>query len=87
MSLYTAEMRTAVRKIPNPYPRKALMDIIEFPTGQIGLRIYENNIMSLGVDQRVTFMDYLNTIRSIIESFGVNCILDGVSGDPPGRIR
>lgn len=86
MPRYTVEMSRAVRQVRNPYPGKFLFDVVEYAeTNQIGLRIYENNVMSFDVDRRVAIMEYLATVQKIIESFGVDCIYEGVKGDPPQR--
>ena len=84
MVKFTKEMKLATRQIKPPY-RGLVVDFVEFPD-YIGLRIYENQIMSMSSSEQYSVMEYLQLLRSTIESFGVKCFFDGAKGDPPGRI-
>lgn len=84
MVKFTDEMRIAVRQIKGPY-NGLVVDFVEFPD-YIGLRVYENQIMSMSDSQQYSVMEYLHMLRNIIESFGVKCFFDGAKGDPPRSI-
>ncbi len=43
--------------------------------------MYEDNIMSYDINQRVVITDYITLVRKVIESFGVRCEFEGVPGD------
>lgn len=84
MAKFTKEMKAATRQIKAPY-RGLVVDFVEFPD-YIGLRVYENQIMSMSSSEQYSVMEYLQLLRATIESFGVKCFFDGAKGDPPGRI-
>ena len=81
MPKFTKEMSLAVHQIRPPY-RGMIVDFVEFPN-YIGIRIYENQIMSMSESQKVSVMEYLQLLRTTIESFGVPANFDGAKGDPP----
>jgi hypothetical protein len=85
MSKFTEDMAFAVRQIPHPYPG-LIVDFVEFPD-YIGIRVYENQIMELNDNKRVTFMEYLQQLRQMIELAGEKAFFDGVAGDPPSKRR
>ena len=84
MAKFTPEMKFATSQVRPPY-RGLVIDFVEFPD-YIGLRIYENQIMSMDSSKQYSVMEYLHMLRNVIESFGVKCFFDGAKGDPPGRI-
>lgn len=84
MAKLTQEMRMAVANIKPPY-KGLVVDLVEFPD-YIGLRIYENQIMSMDDSKQFSVMEYLHLLRNTIESFGAKCYFDGAKGDPPRRI-
>ncbi len=81
MANYTKAMSDAVQQIKPPY-RGMIVDIVEFPD-YLAVRVYENQIMSMSESQKVGVMEYLQLLRTTIESFGVTCHFDGAVGDPP----
>jgi len=84
MAKMTPEMRKAVHQIKVPY-KGLILDFVDM--GQyIALRVYENQIMSMSDQQRIGVMEYLQLIRTTIESYGVTCHFDGAKGDPPRSI-
>jgi ribonucleotide reductase beta subunit family protein with ferritin-like domain len=85
MTKFTKEMSVAVHQVKPPYP-KLVVDFVEFDQ-YIGIRVYENQIMEMNAPQMETFMEYLQMIRKLIESFGVKCYFDGAKGDPPRGTR
>lgn len=82
-SKYTKQMAKAFHTIKKPYP--SLRVAISEHSDYLAVRIYEDNIMSFSIDQRVTIMDYLELVRKTIESFGIRCEYEGVSTDPDER--
>ena len=80
----TKEMKLAASQVKPPY-KGLVVDLVEFPN-YIGLRIYENQIMSMNDSQQFSVMEYLHNLRRVIESFGVECYFDGAKGDPPRRV-
>lgn len=81
MAKYTKAMSEAVQRIKPPY-RGMIVDIVEFPD-YLAVRVYENQIMSMSEGQKVGVMEYLQLLRTTLESFGVVCHFDGAVGDPP----
>jgi hypothetical protein len=84
MVKFTAEMKKASSQIRPPY-KGLVVDFVEFPD-YIGLRIYENQIMSMDEAKQYSVMEYLHLLRNTIKSFGVECSFDGAKGDPPRRV-
>jgi|694.fasta_scaffold15346_27 hypothetical protein len=76
---YTKEMAKAVREIKAPY-KNVRLDIMKRPN-YIALVIHENNIMEFGQEQRMNIMEYLLKVRSMIQSFGVRCEIEGIKYD------
>jgi hypothetical protein len=62
-----------------------VIDITENPS-YIGLRVYENQIMSLSDEKRYGVMMYLHEMRKVILQFGYKCFFEGAKGDPPRSI-
>lgn len=79
--IYTKEMQLAVRKIKKPYPalRVGFVDC----GGYLGVRVWENQIMSMGIDERVSVLEYLNLVENTLKSFGIQVVQEGAKGDPP----
>lgn len=68
-----------------PYPG-IIVDITENPS-YIGLRVYENQIMSLSSEKQYGVMMYLHEMRKVILQFGYKCFFEGAKGDPPRSIK
>ena len=73
--LYSKEVQKAIRQIKSPYP-KLKVSVVEYP-GMLSLRIYESNITEFSPMEHITIMEYLHTMKAIIESFGIKCDLAG----------
>ena len=84
MAKLTPEMRKAVHQIKLPY-RNLIVDFVDMDK-YIALRVYENQIMAMSDMQRLSVMEYLQLVRTTIESYGVTCHFDGAKGDPPRSI-
>jgi hypothetical protein len=78
---FTKEMSMAVHRLKPPY-KGLIIDFVEHEK-YVGIRIYENQIMSMNEMQKVSIMEYLQLLRTTIESFGVKANFDGAKGDPP----
>ena len=80
----TKEMSAAIRTIKAPYAGIAV-DFVEFPD-YLGIRVYENQIMSLSDGQKVSVIEYLHRLRNVLISLGAEKVyFDGAKGDPPGK--
>ena len=82
---YTKQMAGAVRQVKKPFPG-ILIDIVEYPEF-LTIRMYEDNIMSYDINQRVVITDYITLVRKVIESFGVRCEFEGVPGDGRTKVQ
>jgi len=80
---YNYDMAKAVRRIKKPY-KDLIVDVKARPN-YLALTIYEDNIMQYEVDQRVNIMEYLMMMRSVIQSYGVRCELEGATGSGRGK--
>jgi hypothetical protein len=77
--IYTHQMREAVRNVKPPH--EFVVDIIEYdmgPTPFLGIRFYESQWEYYNEKERLDCVIYLEKIRKIIRSFGVNVTLDPV---------
>lgn len=79
MSLYTQEVKQAVHSVDKPVP--VAVHVVEF-SDHLRLRVYENEVMRLGNDDRVRIMSFLSLAVEVIKSFGIDCFPEGVKGDP-----
>jgi hypothetical protein len=77
---YNEDMAKAIRQIKAPY-RGIKFDIRRRPN-YLGVFVYEENIMEFSQDQRMNIMEYLLKIRSMIQSFGVRCEIEGIKYVP-----
>lgn len=77
--VYTKQMAGAVRQVKKPFPN-IIIDIVRYPEF-LTIRMYEDNIMSFDINQRVLITDYISLVKKVIESFGVRCEFEGVPGN------
>lgn len=80
--LYSEEMARAIRRLDKPVP--FTMDVVD-KGDHLALRVYEDEILNLGLPDRIRVMDYVTTCQRVIESFGVQCITEGAKGEPGRR--
>lgn len=78
-------MRQAIRQIKVPY-KGLIVDFVDMDK-YLALRVYENQIMSMSSGQQLGVMEYLQLLRTTIESYGVTCHFEGAKGDPPRSIN
>ena len=83
--VYTKQMAKTLREIKKPFPG-IIIDIAEYPEF-LTIRMYEDNIMSFDINQRVTITDYITLVRKVIESYGVRCEFEGVPGDGRTKVQ
>ena len=62
-----------------------VVDIVETPS-YVGLRVYENQVMSLSNDRQYGVMLHLHEMRKVLLNFGYKCFFQGEKGDPPRKI-
>jgi len=75
---YTKEMRKGVHAIKKP--PMLLMHIIKYPDF-LALRLYEDNFLQFTGSKKEMVIDYVNKVKSLIESYGVRCELEGVPSE------
>jgi len=80
----SSDMRKAVHQIKVPY-KGLIVDFVDMDK-YIALRVYENQIMAMSDQQQLGTMEYLQLVRTTIESYGVTCHFEGAKGDPPRSI-
>jgi hypothetical protein len=83
--VYTKRMAQSIREIKKPFPG-IIIDIAEYPEF-LTIRMYEDNIMSFDINQRVLITDYISLVRKMIESYGVRCEFEGVPGDGRTKVQ
>jgi predicted methyltransferase len=83
---YTVDMAKRVRHIKPPV-KNLILDIRARPN-YLALTVYESNIMEYSESQRMAIMEYLLTIRKLIQSYGTPCELEGMKyTDEQARAR
>lgn len=85
MASISREMKQAIRQIKIPY-KGLVVDFVDMDK-YLALRVYENQIMSMSSGQQLGVMEYLQLLRTTIESYGVTCHFEGAKGDPPRSIN
>lgn len=73
--MYSGLVADAWKKIPKPFKFK--VEIVAVPDAMF-VRVYENEIMQFNESQRVQIMEYLESVRKTIASFGMQCHIEGV---------
>lgn len=63
-------------------PNKLIVDIVD-AEHFIELRVYENQVMAMSINQQEEVMNFLHTMRKLVESYGYKCFPLGAKGDPP----
>lgn len=75
---YTPEMAKKVREIQKP--NLLLMDVAMYPDF-LALRLYEDNFLQFDGSAKDRVIDYVMKVKSLIESYGVRCELEGVPSE------
>jgi len=83
--IYTPNIKKQVQSIK--VPDNFMMDIVEydFVPPYIALRFYESHWRHMSDKERLKCISYMDTIKKIIESHGINVTLDPVYDVPGGQ--
>jgi hypothetical protein len=73
-----------LKEMKAPYPG-VVIDIVENPN-YVGLRVYENQVMSLSNEKQYGVMMHLHEMRKVVQNFGYKCFFEGSKGDPPRSV-
>jgi hypothetical protein len=76
---YSVEMAKKVREIKVPV-KGLKLNIIARPN-YLALTVYEENVMEYNESQRMQLMEYLLMVRSLIQSYGSPCEIEGVASN------
>lgn len=83
--IYTPQMKREIKslKVPSDF----IMDIVEydFSPPYIALRFYESHWRHLSDRERANCVLYMQKVKKIIESHGINVTLDPVYDVPGGQ--
>ena len=80
MSKYSKDIAQALRNVKKPFPELKI-SVLEYPDF-LQINVFENQIMGLDDNQRGAVFDYLIICRNVVQSYGVQCELGGLKGDP-----
>jgi len=75
---YTIEMQQKVHAIQKP--PTFMMDIVKYPEF-LALRLYEDNFLQFEGSKKEMVIDYVTKVKTLIESYGVRCELEGVPSE------
>jgi hypothetical protein len=75
---YTDEMKKKVRELKQPM--FLLMDIAMYPDF-LAIRLYEDNFVQFDGIEKEKVIDYVSKVKSLLESYGVRCELEGVPSE------
>ena len=83
--IYTPKIKSQVRSIP--VPSDFVMDVVEYDMHPpyIGLRFYESHWRHMNEKERLRCIMYLQTVKKIIKSHGIQVTLDPVYDVPGGQ--
>jgi hypothetical protein len=76
---YSVEMAKKVREIKVPV-KGLRLNVIARPN-YLALTVYEENVMEYNESQRMQLMEYLLMVRSLIQSYGSPCEIEGVASN------
>lgn len=74
------DIAKAIRQVKCPV-KSLTVDIATHPD-YLALRIYEEQVMEYGINDREAIMQYLLLMRDIVQSYGVRCEIEGVKYVP-----
>jgi hypothetical protein len=83
--IYTPSIKSQVRSIP--VPSDFVMDVVEYDMHPpyIGLRFYESHWRHMNEKERLKCIMYLQMVKKIIQSHGIQVTLDPVYDVPGGQ--
>jgi ribosome-associated toxin RatA of RatAB toxin-antitoxin module len=76
---YTDDMKKKVREIKKPV-FDLLLDIVMYPDF-LAIRLYEDNFVQYHGTKKEMVIDYVMKVKSLIESYGVRCELEGAPSE------
>lgn len=74
MQEYPAGLKRDLHKHKPPIP--IAVDIVGFEKG-LALRVYAEEVMKFGTADRISLMSYLLNLKDVVESYGIDCVVDG----------
>ena len=77
MPVYDKKVQDAIKKVKKPFNIR--VHIVAYPTNTLAVRVYESDISEYNESQRMQIMEYLYLVQGVIESFGFDSFLDGIS--------
>lgn len=85
--IYTPKIREQVRAVKVPHDFQ--VDVVEYEMYPpfIGLRFYESHWSRMTDLERLHCIDYLNTLKKIIESHGIPVTLDPVYDSGEQKVK
>lgn len=83
--IYTPKIKSQVHSIP--VPSDFVMDVVEYdmPPPYIGLRFYESHWRHMSDKERLRCIAYLQKVKKIIQSYGIQVTIDPVYDVPGGQ--
>jgi hypothetical protein len=83
--IYTPKIKAQVHTVP--VPSDFVMDVVEYDMKPpyIGLRFYESHWRHMNEKERLRCIMYLQTVKKIIQSHGIQVTLDPVYDVPGGQ--
>lgn len=77
LGLYTEPMAKAMRSVQKPVA--VTVDVVD-KGDHLALRVYEDEVLNCSEPDRIRLMSYLSDVEKVIESFGVQCVVEGAKG-------
>lgn len=75
MQDYPKALRRDLRKIKPPID--VAIDVVGFEKG-LALRVYAEEVMKYGAQDRIALMSYLYSLKDVVESYDIPCVVDGL---------
>lgn len=80
MKKYTEEAQKIFNLTKAPV-KGMVVHMVEYP-GHLALRVYDENVASFSIDQKVALAEYLYTLRDALRSIGAPVEIERVNGSP-----
>jgi hypothetical protein len=76
--------KRALHNLPKFGVNGVVIDLVEYPSmGHVGVRCYQNQVAGMTIEQRLKLFERMNTMVTILKSFGVTASFEKVPGGPP----
>lgn len=80
------QARREIHNLPVTKKSGIVIDLVEYQDiDHVGVRMYENDLGKVPVENRLRAFEHANVIVNILRSHGVSSSLEKVAGDPPTR--